>query len=537
MHTLFFKKYFFINNFDANLIKCQDNNTSIIYRNYRKKNYLDDIFKLKKICKKYKYKLILANDVKLAIKLGLDGAYLPSFNNTFDHLSYSLKKDFVLLGSAHNLKEIKISELVTFILMQRQLFEPLSKLAAMQATISQSQGALERIYDILTLTPEIKNPEKPKKPDKRTGKISFISVSFSYDQNLALNNVSFNIEKKGLIPNTQWKKNALGKGWLLGETIITGIGQGYIQTTPIQLCLMTAQIANGGFEIKPRVLVNDNKNNLREYIKYKNENPNEPLPIDMLISNFDLKVNPGELTVLVGPSGCGKTTLVNLIAGFDFPESGEIQINGEPITGPGHDRMVVFQETALMPWLTSYENVVFGPKLRGDMSEQDLRRKATDLLTKVGLSDFMDKYPLQLSGGMQRRAELARAMINEPLLMIMDEPFRGLDAMSRELMQEFFVRLFEDSGRTNVFVTSEIEEAIFLADRLVVLSNRPTSVRKIIDIKLPRPRNFQQLTSSEAFDYKREAMELLHEEALKGFKGASSESQKAFMESITKGPS
>ena len=110
MHTLFFKKYFFINNFDANLIKCQDNNTSIIYRNYRKKNYLEDIFKLKRICKKYKYKLFLANDVKLAIKLGLDGAYLPSFNNTFNHLSYSLKKDFVLLGSAHNVKEIKIKE-------------------------------------------------------------------------------------------------------------------------------------------------------------------------------------------------------------------------------------------------------------------------------------------------------------------------------------------------------------------------------------------------------------------------------------------
>ena len=110
MHTLFFKKYFFINNFDANLIKCQDNNTSIVYRNYDKKNYLNDIFKLKRICKRYKYKLILANDVKLAIKLGLDGAYLPSFNNEFHHLSYSLKKDFILLGSAHNLKEIKIKE-------------------------------------------------------------------------------------------------------------------------------------------------------------------------------------------------------------------------------------------------------------------------------------------------------------------------------------------------------------------------------------------------------------------------------------------
>ena len=256
-----------------------------------------------------------------------------------------------------------------------------------------------------------------------------------------------------------------------------------------------------------------------------------------VISNFDLTVNPGELTVLVGPSGCGKTTLVNLVAGFDFPESGEVLINGEPITGPGHDRMVVFQETALMPWLTSYQNVVFGPKLRGDLTGQDLKKKATDLLTKVGLSEFMDKYPLQLSGGMQRRCELARAMINDPLLMIMDEPFRGLDAMSRELMQEFFVRLFEDGGRTNLFVTSEIEEAIFLADRLVVLSNRPTSVRKIIDIKLPRPRNFLQLTSSEAFDYKREAMELLHEEALKGFGAAAGESQKVLMESFTKTPS
>ena len=256
-----------------------------------------------------------------------------------------------------------------------------------------------------------------------------------------------------------------------------------------------------------------------------------------VISNFDLTVNPGELTVLVGPSGCGKTTLVNLIAGFDSPESGEILINGNPITGPGHDRMVVFQETALMPWLTSYQNVVFGPKLRGDLKGQELKEKATALLAKVGLSEFMDKYPLQLSGGMQRRCELARAMINDPLLMIMDEPFRGLDAMSRELMQEFFVRLFEDGGRTNLFVTSEIEEAIFLADRLVVLSNRPTSVRKIIDIKLPRPRNFHQLTSSEAFDYKREAMELLHEEALKGFGAAAGESQKAFMASLTKTPS
>ena len=252
-----------------------------------------------------------------------------------------------------------------------------------------------------------------------------------------------------------------------------------------------------------------------------------------VISNFNLTVLPGSLTVIVGPSGCGKSTLVNLIAGFDFPESGEILINGDPITGPGNDRMVVFQETALMPWLTSYQNVVFGPKLRGDMNAAEIKIKANALLQKVGLGDFKDKYPLQLSGGMQRRAELARAIINNPILMIMDEPFRGLDAMSRELMQEFFVKLFEEHGRTNLFVTSEIEEAIFLADHLVVLSNRPTSVRKIIDIKLPRPRDLHMLNTPEAYEYKRDAMEILHEEALKSFKLSGEKSD--ILESFSKG--
>jgi len=251
-----------------------------------------------------------------------------------------------------------------------------------------------------------------------------------------------------------------------------------------------------------------------------------------VISDFSLTITPGDLTVVVGPSGCGKSTLVNLIAGFDFPESGEILINGVPVTGPGHDRMVVFQETALMPWLTSYQNVVFGPKLRGEMKDEELEVEANAILNKVGLSEFKDKYPLQLSGGMQRRAELARAMINKPLLMIMDEPFRGLDAMSRELMQEFFVRLFEENRRTNLFVTSEIEEAIFLADRLVVLSNRPTSVRQIIDVKLPRPRDFHMLGTSEAYEYKREAMEILHEEALKSFTRTGDQSD--FLEAFSK---
>lgn len=237
-----------------------------------------------------------------------------------------------------------------------------------------------------------------------------------------------------------------------------------------------------------------------------------------VIGGLDLDIQPGQLTVVVGPSGCGKSTLVNLVAGFEFPDSGQITIDGQKVTGPSKDRMVVFQETALMPWQTAYENVVFGPKLRGEMKGKALRDEAIALLKKVGLGEFIHKYPLQLSGGMQRRAELARALINQPKVMIMDEPFRGLDAMSRGLMQEFFLKLFEENRRTNLFVTSEIDEAIFLADRLVVLSNRPAKVRTIIEIELPRPRHYSMLSSPEAFRYKKVAMEILHEEAMKSFR-------------------
>ena len=168
--------------------------------------------------------------------------------------------------------------------------------------------------------------------------------------------------------------------------------------------------------------------------------------------------------------------------------------------------MVVFQETALIPWQTTIDNITFGPLIRGE-DKSAIKKDAETLLEKVGLIEFKDKYPIQLSGGMQRRAELARAMINKPEVMIMDEPFRGLDAMSRELMQDFFVKLFEENRKTNIFVTSEIDEAIFLADRLVVLTNKPTKVRKIINIDLPRPRNFEMLRSKEAYDYK---LSLIH---------------------------
>jgi len=255
---------------------------------------------------------------------------------------------------------------------------------------------------------------------------------------------------------------------------------------------------------------------------------------EMVIENLSLKIRRNQLTAIVGPSGCGKSTVVNLLAGFERPDSGQILLDGRPVTGPSKDTLVVFQETALMPWLTTYQNVTFGPKLRGDIPRAQLKEAADSIIETVGLKEFRDKYPLQLSGGMQRRAELARALINQPLVMIMDEPFRGLDAMTRQLMQEFYMRLCEQEARTNVFVTSELEEAIILADSLVVLSNRPATVREVVQIDLPRPRNLDMLSSSEAYEYKRHAMEMLHEEALKSFQGVDSSSD--FLEAYSRRP-
>jgi NitT/TauT family transport system ATP-binding protein len=236
-----------------------------------------------------------------------------------------------------------------------------------------------------------------------------------------------------------------------------------------------------------------------------------------VIADCSFTLEKGRMTVLVGPSGCGKSTLINILAGYEKPTSGTVTIDGAPVTGPGPDRLVVFQETALFPWMTTFENVSYGPKVRKEMSNAALREATMRLLEIVGLEDFRDKFPAQLSGGMQRRAELVRAMINHPKVMFMDEPLRGLDAMTRALMQEYYVRLFEEHRGTNLFVTSELEEGIFLADRLFILSNFPCRVKKIMDVNLPRPRNFSIMGTPEYLEIKREALELLHDEAMKSF--------------------
>jgi NitT/TauT family transport system ATP-binding protein len=236
-----------------------------------------------------------------------------------------------------------------------------------------------------------------------------------------------------------------------------------------------------------------------------------------VVRDCSFKIERSKLTVMIGPSGCGKSTLIRLLAGFETPDSGSITINGQPVSGPGRDRLVLFQESALFPWMNTWDNVMYGPRARGEAS-----RETTDmaefLLNKVGLAQFRRKYPAQLSGGMQRRAELARAMINNPEVMILDEPFRGLDAMTKELMWEYYSRLFEETRRTNFFVTTDIDEAIFLADRLLIMSNIPTRVRAVLEINLPRPRTqLAMVENDRANEIKMKALSILHEEAMKSF--------------------
>jgi NitT/TauT family transport system ATP-binding protein len=240
-----------------------------------------------------------------------------------------------------------------------------------------------------------------------------------------------------------------------------------------------------------------------------------------VVKDCSFTIERNKLTVMIGPSGCGKSTLIRLLAGFERPNSGTVTIDGQPITGPNKDRLVVFQESALFPWMTSFDNIMYGPRARGEDSQKS-RDQSEGLLKRVGLQAFRNKYPSQLSGGMQRRAELARAMINSPKVMILDEPFRGLDAMSKELMWEYYAGLFEESHRTNFFITTDIDEAIFLADRLIVMTNVPTQVRAVLEVDVPRPRRLSTILESErANEVKMQALSLLHEEAMKSFSGGS----------------
>ncbi len=236
-----------------------------------------------------------------------------------------------------------------------------------------------------------------------------------------------------------------------------------------------------------------------------------------VLDNVSFKVEKGSFTCFCGPSGCGKTSIINLLAGYAVPDMGECLIDGVPVSGPGADRLVVFQETALLPWMTLWENTLYGPKVQGKDLMGEVADRAEELINMVGLTGFEEKYPSQLSGGMQRRAELIRALINQPKVLLMDEPFRGLDAMTRSIMQEYIIKLFEHSGTTILFVTAELEEAIFVGDVAYFLTVAPASVKKRMVINLPRPRKFEHLSTSNFVELQREAIETVDEEAQKAF--------------------
>jgi NitT/TauT family transport system ATP-binding protein len=207
----------------------------------------------------------------------------------------------------------------------------------------------------------------------------------------------------------------------------------------------------------------------------------------LALDGIDLTIRPHEFVCLLGPSGCGKTTLLKVIAGLLPLDQGELYIDGKAITGPGPDRAMVFQDFALLPWADVVANVAFGLELRGE-SRAAREAKALDLIDAVGLTGFERHYPRQLSGGMQQRVGLARALVMDPRILLMDEPFGSLDAQTRRLLQEDLAALLDRTHKTVVFVTHSTEEAVRLGDRVVLMTPRPGRIHSGVDVELPRPR-------------------------------------------------
>jgi NitT/TauT family transport system ATP-binding protein len=226
------------------------------------------------------------------------------------------------------------------------------------------------------------------------------------------------------------------------------------------------------------------------------------------LDGIDLKIQRGEFVSILGPSGCGKSTIIGAIAGFTPLSAGELRVDSQLVAAPGPDRGVVFQQHMLFPWKTVASNVEFGLKMRG-VDKQERRKTARDILAHVGLGDFLQHYPHQLSGGMQQRVALARVLVNRPRVLLMDEPFCSLDAQTRLQMQQMLLSLWHELHMTVVFVTHDVDEAMFLSDRVIVLTKRPATIKAEVLVNLPRPRTHAVLTSPELMRLKRETLELL----------------------------
>ncbi len=232
------------------------------------------------------------------------------------------------------------------------------------------------------------------------------------------------------------------------------------------------------------------------------------------VAETSVAVKPGEFVAILGPSGCGKSTLLNSVAGYIQPTAGRILVDGEPVSGPGPDRGMVFQQYSLFPWKTVRENVAFGPRIQGRAYPHAV---ADTFIDMVGLTKFANRYPKELSGGMQQRVGIARALANYPRVLLMDEPFGALDSQTRHMMQENLLQIWEEFGITVLFVTHDIDEAVFLGDRVLVMSASPGRIIADIPVDLPRPRS-PELTVDDGFlKLRRLCHEHIRAESLKAF--------------------
>ena len=234
----------------------------------------------------------------------------------------------------------------------------------------------------------------------------------------------------------------------------------------------------------------------------------------MAIDEIDLKIMNKEFATILGPSGCGKSTLLRIVAGLIRPTRGVVRLDGKVISGPGQDRGMVFQSYTLFPWLTVKENIQFVLEISG-MTKTKQEEIAQEFVEKVGLKGFEQTYPKGLSGGMKQRVAIARALANNPAILLLDEPFGALDAQTRALMQELLTQVWEELHKTILFVTHDVEEAIFLSDRVFVMTARPGKIKSEINVPLERPRNYEMKATESFLNLKKEALTLIREEAIK----------------------
>jgi NitT/TauT family transport system ATP-binding protein len=250
----------------------------------------------------------------------------------------------------------------------------------------------------------------------------------------------------------------------------------------------------------------------------------------MAVDHCTLDIAAGEICMIVGPSGCGKTTLLNAIAGFHSITSGEIYLDGEllcgpnkPMANPGPDRIVVFQNGALFPWKTNLENVAFGVVMQGKMRKKEAYEKARAMMADAGLSGTEHNYPGEVSSGLRRRVEIVRALMNDPKVLLFDEPYRALDSLTKSVMHEALLEIYYKNNVTIFFITHDLEEAIFLGHRLVIMTSRPCRPKQILDVDIPHPRDYSVLTTPRFRELMDQTIEAVHEEARKSFEAGERE--------------